>query len=62
MLIFIKDLGMIKANELSKFKRRTYLVQCSNCEHEHNIQKGQFQAGYTEFCKACSILKRKGLI
>ena len=59
MLTFIKDLGMVYATPKSKVKRRKYLVLCSGCNKEHEIQAGQFKAGYTEYCKDCS-LERKG--
>ena len=62
MLIFIKDLGMQYPTEKSKTKRTMYLVECSGCHKQHKIQKAQFKAGYTEYCKFCSLKKQKGIL
>jgi len=35
-----------------------YLVRCPSCDGESKMQAGQFKAGYTAECTACSILTR----
>jgi len=60
MLTFNKDLGMQHAAPNSKVKRRVYQVLCSGCDKPHKIQASQFKAGYTEYCKGCSLKKKKG--
>jgi len=61
-LIFIMDLGVKYETEESKVKRRVYLVKCTGCGANKEIQAGQWKAGYTEFCLDCSKKKRKGVL
>ena len=51
MITFIKDLGMKQAPTI---KRRFYLVECSGCDKQYEMQMSQLNAGYTEFCKECN--------
>ena len=52
MITFIKDLGMKQTNTIG---RRFYLVECSGCKREYEMQGSQFKAGYTLFCKKCNL-------
>ena len=59
MISFIEDLGMHYKTPQSKRKERTYLVLCSGCNKEYEMQANQFNAGYTEYCKECHLNKKK---
>ena len=56
MIKFIKDLGM---KQTPTTKRRFYLVECSECGNQYEMQSSQFKAGYTALCKKCNITTHK---
>ena len=56
MIKLIKDLGMKQTDTI---KRRFYLVVCSGCDKQYEMQMSQLNAEYIEFCKECSVEKSK---